>query len=70
MAEDAAMRIAELLHQVGEVHHVVFAGTHGNDDDWATFTRTGFSLTPISRACSRGCLTSNSKIPQLLKRSS
>lgn len=37
MSEDAAMRIAELLHQVGEVHHVVFADTDGNDDDWATF---------------------------------
>jgi hypothetical protein len=30
-------KIAALLHQVGEVHHVVFADTDGNDDDWATF---------------------------------
>jgi hypothetical protein len=37
MSEDTAARIAELLHQVGEVHHVVFADTDGNDDDWATF---------------------------------
>jgi hypothetical protein len=37
MSEDAATRIAELLHQAGEVHHVVFADTDGNDDDWATF---------------------------------
>jgi hypothetical protein len=37
MSEDPATRIAELLHQVGEVHHVVFADTDGNDDDWATF---------------------------------
>jgi hypothetical protein len=29
--------IAALLHQVGEVHHIVFADTDGNDDDWATF---------------------------------
>jgi hypothetical protein len=37
VSEDAAMKIAELLHQVGEVHHVVFADTEGSDDDWATF---------------------------------
>ncbi len=37
MSEDAATTIAELLHQVGEVHHMVFADTDGNDDDWATF---------------------------------
>lgn len=30
-------KIAALLNQVGEVHHVVFADTDGNDDDWATF---------------------------------
>jgi hypothetical protein len=35
--DNAAARIAELLHQVGETHHVVFADTDGNDDDWATF---------------------------------
>jgi len=34
---DASNRIAELLHQVGEVHHVVFSDTDGSDDDWATF---------------------------------
>ncbi len=37
MAEDRAEQIAELLHQVGEVHHVVFADTDGEDEDWATF---------------------------------
>jgi hypothetical protein len=37
MNEDAATRIAELLHQAGEVHHMVFADTDGGDDDWATF---------------------------------
>ncbi len=34
---DDSVKIAALLHQVGEVHHVVFADTDGNDDDWATF---------------------------------
>lgn len=37
MSDDAVTKIAELLRQVGEVHHVVFADTDGNDDDWATF---------------------------------
>ena len=37
MAQDRAEQIAELLHQAGEVHHVVFADTDGEDDDWATF---------------------------------
>lgn len=37
MSDDNAMKIATLLHQVGEVHHQVFADTDGSDDDWATF---------------------------------
>jgi hypothetical protein len=37
VSEEAAVRIAELLYQAGEVHHTVFADTDGNDDDWATF---------------------------------
>lgn len=37
MNADATFQIGELLHQVGEVHHIVFADTDGNDDDWATF---------------------------------
>ncbi len=37
MSTDAKFGIAELLHQVGEVHHTVFADTDGNDDDWASF---------------------------------
>ena len=37
MSNDAAVKLAELLHQVGEVHHMVFADTDGSDDDWATF---------------------------------
>jgi hypothetical protein len=35
--EDTADKIAALLHQVGETHHIVFADTDGNDDDWASF---------------------------------
>jgi hypothetical protein len=37
MSDDVANKIAELLRQVGEVHHTVFADTDGSDDDWATF---------------------------------
>ncbi len=37
MSEDAVSKLAEILRQVGEVHHVVFADTDGNDEDWATF---------------------------------
>jgi hypothetical protein len=37
MPDDAASKIAQLLHQVGDVHHVVFADTDGSDNDWATF---------------------------------
>jgi hypothetical protein len=37
MSDDAAIKIAELLHQVGEIHHLVFSDTDGNDEDWATF---------------------------------
>jgi hypothetical protein len=35
--EEGAARIAQLLQQVSEVHHVVFADTDGDDPDWATF---------------------------------
>jgi hypothetical protein len=37
MSDDVTSKIAALLHQVGEVHHIVFADTDGSDDDWATF---------------------------------
>ncbi len=37
VSDAATTKIAELLHQAGEVHHMVFADTDGNDDDWATF---------------------------------
>ena len=37
MSDDAGAKIAKLLGQVSEVHHMVFADTDGSDDDWATF---------------------------------
>jgi hypothetical protein len=37
MNDDATTKIAALLTQAGDVHHLVFADTDGNDDDWATF---------------------------------
>jgi len=37
MDDGLTSHIAELLHEVGEVHHIVFADTDGADDDWATF---------------------------------
>lgn len=37
MSDDAATKIAALLNQAGETHHIVFADTDGSDDDWATF---------------------------------
>jgi hypothetical protein len=37
MANDRAQRIADLLHEAGEVHHEYFADVDGVDDDWATF---------------------------------
>jgi len=30
-------QVAELLHEAGEVHHVVYRITDGADDDWASF---------------------------------
>jgi NTP pyrophosphatase (non-canonical NTP hydrolase) len=30
-------RVSELLHEAGEVHHVVYRITDGADDDWASF---------------------------------
>jgi hypothetical protein len=37
MADDRVEALAALLHQAGEVHHVYYADTDGNDDDWASF---------------------------------
>lgn len=34
---DPTGRIADLLHEAGEVHHVVYRITDGADDDWASF---------------------------------
>ena len=30
-------RVGALLHEAGEVHHVVYRITDGADDDWASF---------------------------------
>ena len=35
--DDRAQRVADLLHEAGEVHHVVYRITDGADDDWASF---------------------------------
>ena len=29
--------VSDLLHEVAEVHHVVYRSTDGADDDWASF---------------------------------
>ena len=34
---ERAQRISDLLHEAGEVHHVVYRITDGADDDWASF---------------------------------
>jgi hypothetical protein len=36
-AEDPAARLASLLHEVGETHHLVFRISDGEDDDWASW---------------------------------
>ena len=35
--EDRMKRIAELLHEAAETHHVVFRIVDGEDPDWATW---------------------------------
>ena len=37
MDDDRVARIAEVLHEAAETHHVVFAIADGADDDWATW---------------------------------
>jgi hypothetical protein len=37
MSDETNTKVAALLQQVGDVHHMVFADTDGSDDDWATF---------------------------------
>ena len=36
-AADQATKINELLHEVGEAHHVAYRITDGADDDWASW---------------------------------
>jgi hypothetical protein len=31
-------RVSDLLHEAGDVHHVVYRITDGADDDWASFS--------------------------------
>lgn len=35
--DERARRVSELLHEAGEVHHVVYRITDGADEDWASF---------------------------------
>lgn len=35
--DERTQRVADLLHEAGEVHHVVYRITDGADDDWATW---------------------------------
>jgi hypothetical protein len=35
--DERAQRVRDLLHEAGEVHHVVYRITDGADDDWASF---------------------------------
>ena len=34
---DQAVRVAELLHEAGETHHVVYRIVDGDDPDWASW---------------------------------
>lgn len=35
--DDRARRIADLLHEAGEAHHVVYRIVDGDDPDWASW---------------------------------
>ncbi len=37
MSKENASRIAELLHEAAETHHVVYRITDGDDPDWASW---------------------------------
>jgi hypothetical protein len=37
MATDRASRLAPLLHEAAETHHVVYRITDGDDPDWASW---------------------------------
>jgi hypothetical protein len=36
-SESRAGRVAELLHEAAEIHHVVYRITDGDDPDWASW---------------------------------
>ena len=36
-ASERVSRIAELLHEAAETHHVVYRNTDGDDPDWASW---------------------------------
>jgi hypothetical protein len=35
--DERTQRVADLLHEAAEVHHVVYRISDGADDDWASF---------------------------------
>jgi hypothetical protein len=35
--DERTQRVGDLLHEAGEVHHVVYRITDGADEDWASF---------------------------------
>ena len=37
MEPDTVRRVAELLHEAGETHHVVYRIVDGDDPDWASW---------------------------------
>jgi hypothetical protein len=37
MTSDRAMRVAQLLHEAGETHHLVYRIVDGDDPDWASW---------------------------------
>jgi hypothetical protein len=37
MADERTEKIAELLHEAGETHHVVYRIVDGDDPDWASW---------------------------------
>jgi hypothetical protein len=53
--DDIAKRVADLLHEAAETHHIVFRITDGTDPDWASWYSDW--------------LTTLSELPQLLGRS-
>ena len=37
MSDDRVTRVAELLHEAAETHHIVYRISDGEDPDWATW---------------------------------